>query len=102
MLARNVRTRYGEIDLVAFDGSTLVFAEVKTRTADLRSGGEPVAPLAALGRRQRTRLRPLALRWLRAQRPGLPFAEAIRFDAIGIALDRNGALLALDHVENAW
>ena len=31
VLARNVRTRHGEIDLIAFDGRTLVFAEVKTR-----------------------------------------------------------------------
>src|ERR1700735_1066162 len=31
MLGRNERTRYGEIDLIAFDARTLVFAEVKTR-----------------------------------------------------------------------
>src|SRR5438270_868017 len=28
ILARNARTRHGEIDLIAFDGQTLVFAEV--------------------------------------------------------------------------
>ena len=28
VLARNHRTRFGELDLVAYDGSTLVFAEV--------------------------------------------------------------------------
>jgi putative endonuclease len=31
ILARNFRTRFGEIDLVARDGGCLVFAEVKTR-----------------------------------------------------------------------
>jgi len=31
ILARNYRTRFGEIDLVARDGATLVFVEVKTR-----------------------------------------------------------------------
>jgi len=31
ILARNFRTRYGEIDLVARDGRTVVFVEVKTR-----------------------------------------------------------------------
>ena len=31
LVARNHRTRYGELDLVVFDGTTLVFAEVKTR-----------------------------------------------------------------------
>jgi putative endonuclease len=30
LLARNFRSRRGEIDLIALDGDTLVFAEVKT------------------------------------------------------------------------
>ena len=33
ILARNERTRHGEIDLIACDGETIVFAEVKTRLA---------------------------------------------------------------------
>ena len=37
VLARNHRTRFGELDLVAFDGSTLVFVEVKTRRTDSRN-----------------------------------------------------------------
>ena len=32
ILARNVRTPYGEIDLVAREGDQLLFVEVKTRT----------------------------------------------------------------------
>jgi putative endonuclease len=32
LLARNYRTRFGEIDLVARDGTTLVFVEVRART----------------------------------------------------------------------
>lgn len=32
VLARNVRTRYGEIDLVAAQGAVLVFVEVKSRS----------------------------------------------------------------------
>ena len=31
ILERNFRTRHGEIDIVALDGDTLVFIEVKTR-----------------------------------------------------------------------
>jgi len=30
IIARNFRSRYGEIDIIALDGDTLVFAEVKT------------------------------------------------------------------------
>lgn len=31
ILERNARTRYGELDIVALDGRTLVFVEVKAR-----------------------------------------------------------------------
>jgi len=33
VLARNARTPYGELDIVARQGETLVFVEVKTRTS---------------------------------------------------------------------
>lgn len=38
IIARNVRSRYGEIDLVSTEGETLVFVEVRMR-ADPRYGG---------------------------------------------------------------
>ncbi len=38
IVARNYRTRFGEIDLVARDGETLVFVEVRMRSSD-RFGG---------------------------------------------------------------
>ena len=38
ILARNYRTRFGEIDLVARDGATLVFVEVRLRSSG-RFGG---------------------------------------------------------------
>ena len=40
VLARNHRTRYGELDLVVFDGQTLVFVEVKTRRSHQRDAWE--------------------------------------------------------------
>jgi putative endonuclease len=39
VLKRNVRTPYGEIDLVAHEGDVLVFVEVKTRSS--RTFGNP-------------------------------------------------------------
>jgi putative endonuclease len=104
ILARNVRTRHGEIDLIAFDGSALVFVEVKTRCVHARQ--RPIRPdqepLANLGARQRARLRRLAAAWLRDERRTRPRASMLRFDAVGVIVDGSGALLRLDHVEGAW
>lgn len=103
-LCRNVRTRHGEIDLICFDGHTLVFAEVKTLR--VREGpGAPRAheqPLSWLRRSQRRRLRRLAVAWLSSENRPRPSACAIRFDAIGVTLDAAGDLRRIDHVEGAW
>jgi putative endonuclease len=100
VLARNVRTRYGEIDLIAFDGHTLAFVEVKTRRAS--PGTRGLDPLAGLGGRQRARLRRLATAWLSAGGARPPAARTIRFDAVGVSVDAHGRLLRLDHLEGAW
>lgn len=43
--ARNVHSRYGEIDLIAENGDTVVFVEVKTRSHDsLDRAAEAVTP----------------------------------------------------------
>jgi putative endonuclease len=103
-IARNVRTRHGEIDLIVFDGCTLAFVEVKTRLE--RSPGRRLAPaeqpLALLRPRQRARVRRLARAWLSGSSHTRPTARTIRFDAIGVIVDRRGRLVRLDHVEAAW
>jgi putative endonuclease len=105
VLARNVRTRHGEIDLIAFDGRTLVFAEVKTRRCG--GGRRQPEPLASLGPRQRVRLRHLAVAWLSSEpsdgeRRTRPAAHRIRFDAVGVVIDARERLVGLDHLEGAW
>jgi putative endonuclease len=104
-LARNVRTRHGEIDLIAFDGEVLVFVEVKTCRASARA--RPPAstgrvPLERLRPRQRARLRRLAAAWLGERRADRPAAREIRFDAVGVTVDGRDRLLRLDHLEAAW
>ncbi len=104
VLARNVRTRHGEIDLIACDRCTLVFAEVKTRCAGvhqttIRADQEP---LLALGRRQQYRLRRLAAAWLRDAGSRRPSARTIRFDAIGVVIDTRGRLRRIEHIEGAF
>ncbi len=103
-LGRNERTRYGEIDLIAFDGATLVFAEVKTRR--MREHKQNIRddqqPLAWLRPRQSERLRQLAAAWLYDKQHIRPTAHTIRFDAIGVIVDTNDKLICLDHIEGAW
>jgi putative endonuclease len=104
ILARNARTAAGELDLVAFDAHTLVFAEVKTARAG--SSSDPAAgaggPLARLGSRQRARIRRLAAAWLREPRNPRPRALELRLDAVGVIVDERGRLVRLDHVEGWW
>jgi putative endonuclease len=105
VLARNVRTRAGEIDIVAFDGRTLMFVEVKTLQLRRVFAVPPQRhpdPLESLHPRQRARLRRLAAAWLSQTRGARPYAEAIRFDAIGVLLDPRGRLLYLEQLEAAW
>ena len=108
VVASNVRTAAGEIDLIATDGSTLAFVEVKTTRRATVPGTRTAAAQAAaaalerLGPRQRRRLRGLALDWLRSQPHAGREAAELRFDAIGVVLDSAGRLLALEHLEGAW
>jgi putative endonuclease len=101
IVARNFRTRYGELDLVATDERALVFCEVKTRVTGTRRG--PDGPLDAIGERKRNRLRMMAGQWL-AENAGAPRPRQrdLRFDAIGVVLTPAGRLLALEHLENAF
>lgn len=75
LVARNVRSRRGEIDLVMRDGSTLVFIEVRQRSSP-RFGGAA----ASIDAIKRARL------WRSAQVYLLRYAVAppCRFDAVCI------------------
>jgi putative endonuclease len=96
ILDRNYRSRHGELDLVAFDGRTLVFCEVKTRRTT-----RAAVPWDALGKAKRQQVRRMGASWL-AHRAGRPYAADLRFDAVGITFDPAGRLLALDHLEDAF
>jgi putative endonuclease len=94
IVARNHRTRFGELDLVACDGETLVFCEVKTR----RGRGQP---WDALGQAKRAQVRRMARAYL-SDVPDRPRVPRIRFDAIGVSIDPRGRLTRLDHLEGAF
>ena len=100
VLARNYRTRYGELDVVAADDSAIVFCEVKTRVAGSRTG--PPGPLDAIGFDKQRRIRSMAAQWLVDATELRPWRPEMRFDAIGITLSAGGRLLALEHLEAAF
>jgi putative endonuclease len=97
IVERNYRTRWGELDIVAYDGRTLAFCEVKTR----RLSGPDRDPLESVHPRKRAQVRKMAGRWL-IERTDRPYAENVRFDAIGVTLDRGGRLVRLEHLEGAF
>jgi putative endonuclease len=97
IVARNYRTRYGEIDVVACDGHTLVIAEVKTR----RGAAAGRSPLESVHEAKQFQVRRMAREWL-AQTRQRPRTRELRFDAIGLTLDAAGRLIALEHVEAAF
>ena len=76
ILERNFRTRFGEIDLVARDGDTVVFVEVRSRSSS--AFGAPQETVTAAKRR---RLIKTAQAW--AQRRGLD--SPMRFDVVALS-----------------
>ena len=99
ILARNARTRFGELDLIGLEGDALVFVEVKAGRSGASSG--PARPVLAVGPAKQRRLRTLAHAWL-AGDGRVPPHRLIRFDAVGVLFDRGGNLLDVEHVRDAF
>ena len=89
VIARNWRCRYGELDIIARDGSVLVFCEVKTRRGT-RFG----VPLSAITPRKVARIRQLAALWL-VETGG--HRGPVRLDAVGL-LERPDGHFDIEHV----
>ena len=87
ILARRYRQRGGEIDIIARDGRTTVFIEVKAREG--RDFGEPEEALTPWKRRRISRI---ALEYL--ARHHLEESPC-RFDVVSIRLDSNRPVVAI-------
>lgn len=97
LLTRNHRTRFGELDLVVCDESTIVFVEVKAR----RLGADTGTALEAVPPRKQRQVRGMAAAWL-VESHDRPRSSDLRFDVVGVTLDHAGRLVRLDHVEAAF
>lgn len=76
ILARRYRAAHGEIDLIALDGDTCVFVEVKARSRGALGDG-----LRAINSDKRAHLQYAARQYLAAH----PYGD-IRFDAVEITV----------------
>jgi putative endonuclease len=92
IVARNFRAAGAEIDLVAMDGETLVFVEVKTRRS--RDAG---APEEAVDERKQKQIRRAAELFATRYRAD---EVTMRFDII--AVDASGKRLEIELLRNAF
>lgn len=93
ILARNWRSPEGEIDLVAWDGDTFVFVEVKTRSSNVFG-----TPEESLTQRKRKRLQLAGLAYLDSIQS---FDSNWRIDVVAIEVGSSGAVQRFDHYEDA-
>jgi putative endonuclease len=92
IVERNYRCRAGEVDLIALDGTTIVFVEVKTRR------GEGFGtPLDAVDRRKQRQVCRAAQQFIAERR--LQDREA-RFDVVGVWWEAGRLMCEL--VQNAF
>ncbi|PMQ01312.1 MAG: YraN family protein [Dictyoglomus sp. NZ13-RE01] len=92
--ARNFRTPFGEIDLIAEKKNIIIFVEVKTRrTMDFG------APIEAVDNKKQEKIRFIANYYLSK------FGKKnllVRFDVFSIILDENNKIMKWEHIENAF
>jgi putative endonuclease len=88
IVERNYRTKLGEIDIVARDGTTLVFVEVRSRRSN-RFG----SALEAVGWRKQRQVSRVAAQYLKWRRPVF---DTARFDVVAITGDE------IVLVQDAW
>lgn len=91
VLGRNIRTAYGEIDLLSRQGATLIFVEVKARSSE--AYGHPEESISAV---KRQHMAEAAESYLQAHPE---FEGDWRVDVI--AISRRGGSPQILHIEDA-
>jgi putative endonuclease len=94
IVARSSRDRLGEIDLVAVDGRTIVFVEVKTRRS--HDAGHP---LEAVDEEKQRRLTRLALAYLKHHDL---LGYSARFDVVAVTWPDGARRPVIEHIQNAF
>jgi putative endonuclease len=87
IIARNYRCPFGEIDIIAREGKTLVFVEVKSRRSD--SYGDPQQ---AVDRRKQKKISKIALHYLSQHHLA---NHPARFDVVAVRLSPGSSSVEL-------
>lgn len=95
IVSLNWRCRSGEIDIVAEKDDILRFVEVRSRSTEGRYG----TAVQSVDIRKQRQVRETAQVYLYRTKQ---FDRKVQFDVIAIRLDREGQLLELQHIENAF
>ena len=93
LVAHSYHCRFGEIDLIAMDGKTLCFVEVKTRS-NLSMG----LPREYVNAAKQERIRKTALCYLSEKELDCP----MRFDVAEVYQSGSGALERIEYIKNAF
>ena len=93
IIERNFRCKGGEVDIIAREGKTLVFVEVKTRRT--LTFGPPQMALTPFKQRQISKA---ALTWLAKKKQ---FDASARFDVIAIVVPDH-QVPEIEHIRNAF
>ena len=94
IVARNWRQPEGELDIVADDGGTCVFVEVRSRTGEERGHAlETITP------QKRARVVRAARLYLDAESPA---AAGFRFDVVAVTFWDDGRQPDVVHIANAF
>lgn len=95
ILARNVRSAHGEIDIIAENREYLVFAEVKTRADNPAHFANYGRPAEAVNKQKQRHIIYTAGIFLQNH----PTEKAVRFDVIEVYL---GETIQFNHIEDAF
>jgi putative endonuclease len=94
ILARGLDSPLGELDIVAVDGRTVVFVEVKTRRTD-----DAGRPSEAIDQRKEQRMTQAALAYLKSNRL---LNYSARFDVVAIMWPDDARKPTIEHFKNAF
>ena len=94
IVAKQYRNSYGEVDIIAQDGKTMVFVEVKTRTST--NDGQP---FEAVDLRKQEKITRVALAWLKQNKR---LEQPARFDVVSILWPDDKGEPQIQHFRNAF